>query len=392
MKENKGITLVALIITIIVLLILAVVTISAVNEGSLFSHANNAATKYKEGAEAEDSTIQRLLGKLGQDSNAVAEQGDYTYTIENGEVTITGLSPDGKAKITNGTTQFSIPSEITDNDNAYPVTTIGQGAFLNCTNIEAVISNPEEVQPIYKTEDYDKITKIILPDSITVISDYAFVLSKANINLPSNLTEIGEASFAGCSNLSISQLPSAIETIENNAFYRATGITITTFPNSITSIGDYAFAYCGSAFGDVTIPYSLSSAHIGDNIFNGTVLNSLTVDVTGTGLSKSAFEGTQTNNIIIGEHVQTLIDNVFKDVNSVNGNSGEMTTVTFLGRPNQIDHSSFADMYSVTFIVPWTQANKFNNEPWQAGKKDGNVVRFHYSDMAEGTYYYYHGE
>ena len=49
-KQNKAITLIALIITIIVLLILAVVTISAVNEGSIFAHANNAATRYKEEA------------------------------------------------------------------------------------------------------------------------------------------------------------------------------------------------------------------------------------------------------------------------------------------------------------------------------------------------------
>ncbi len=57
MRKDKGITLVALIITIIVLLILAVVTISAVNEGSLFLHANNAATAYSEKASEENALI-----------------------------------------------------------------------------------------------------------------------------------------------------------------------------------------------------------------------------------------------------------------------------------------------------------------------------------------------
>ncbi len=64
MKENKGITLVALIITIIVLLILAVVTINAVNEGSLFAHANNAATAYSQRAEEENSIISSYIGKI----------------------------------------------------------------------------------------------------------------------------------------------------------------------------------------------------------------------------------------------------------------------------------------------------------------------------------------
>ena len=41
-KMNKGITLVALIITIIILLILAVVTISSVNGNGIIAHAKNA--------------------------------------------------------------------------------------------------------------------------------------------------------------------------------------------------------------------------------------------------------------------------------------------------------------------------------------------------------------
>ena len=64
MKENKGITLVALIITIIVLLILAVVTISAVNEGSLFAHANNATEAYSKSAEEENTLISGYIGKI----------------------------------------------------------------------------------------------------------------------------------------------------------------------------------------------------------------------------------------------------------------------------------------------------------------------------------------
>ncbi len=66
MKENKGITLVALIITIIVLLILAVVTISAVNEGSLFSHANNAVDKYGKESEKENSMISNYIDKIAE--------------------------------------------------------------------------------------------------------------------------------------------------------------------------------------------------------------------------------------------------------------------------------------------------------------------------------------
>ena len=46
MREQKGITLVALIITIIVLLILAMVSISLVLNGGIIDRANNAVRNY----------------------------------------------------------------------------------------------------------------------------------------------------------------------------------------------------------------------------------------------------------------------------------------------------------------------------------------------------------
>ena len=47
MREQKGITLVALIITIIVLLILAMVSISLVLNGGIIDRANNAVHNYQ---------------------------------------------------------------------------------------------------------------------------------------------------------------------------------------------------------------------------------------------------------------------------------------------------------------------------------------------------------
>ena len=57
MRGQKGITLVALIITIIVLLILAVVTIGAVKGSRIIDHAQNAATSYNSAKAAEEATI-----------------------------------------------------------------------------------------------------------------------------------------------------------------------------------------------------------------------------------------------------------------------------------------------------------------------------------------------
>lgn len=47
-RQEKGITLIALIITIVVLMILAVVTINSVKDGGIINHAQKAAVSYKE--------------------------------------------------------------------------------------------------------------------------------------------------------------------------------------------------------------------------------------------------------------------------------------------------------------------------------------------------------
>lgn len=56
-KQQKGITLVALIITIIVLLILAVVTIAAVTGDRIINHAENARDQYRIGMETENGIL-----------------------------------------------------------------------------------------------------------------------------------------------------------------------------------------------------------------------------------------------------------------------------------------------------------------------------------------------
>ena len=88
-KEGKGITLVALIITIIVLLILAVVTISAVNEGDLFAHANNAATSYEKVQKEENTSISNYLSEMQK------HDANQTSTADQSEIVGTYYAADG---------------------------------------------------------------------------------------------------------------------------------------------------------------------------------------------------------------------------------------------------------------------------------------------------------
>lgn len=64
MRAEKGITLVALVITIIVLLILAMVTISIVMRDGIINHANNAVTAYNEAQTNEAAYLDYAEGQM----------------------------------------------------------------------------------------------------------------------------------------------------------------------------------------------------------------------------------------------------------------------------------------------------------------------------------------
>ena len=71
-KGQKGITLVALVITIIVLLILAGVGISMLaGDGGILNYAQNASGEYKNASNLENQTIQNLLNYLKNETSAM---------------------------------------------------------------------------------------------------------------------------------------------------------------------------------------------------------------------------------------------------------------------------------------------------------------------------------
>jgi len=131
-----------------------------------------------------------LIGCLFLSSTVFALQsGNFTYTVSNGEVTITGYTGSGGA--------VTIPPTI----DGMPVVGIGYDAF----------------------EAYTNMTSITIPSSVTTIGDWAFY---------------------NCTGLTSVTIGSGVTTIGNSAFVGCTGLTSISIPASVTSIGEYAFGYC----------------------------------------------------------------------------------------------------------------------------------------------------
>ena len=79
-QENKGITLIALVVTIVVLIILATVSINAVlGQNGIIGKAKQAKESYEKSAKAEDTAMQELLNEMAQ-YNAGGTTGDIDPT------------------------------------------------------------------------------------------------------------------------------------------------------------------------------------------------------------------------------------------------------------------------------------------------------------------------
>ena len=106
------------------------------------------------------------------------------------------------------------------------MTSIGDGAFENCTNL----------------------TSITIPASVTSIGNSAFdgCTNLTNITIGASVTSIGKWAFYQCTNLSSITIPASVTSIGNGAFYGCTNLTDITIPASVTSIDYSAFNCCTS--------------------------------------------------------------------------------------------------------------------------------------------------
>ena len=246
--------------------------------------------------------------KPSSDGSASEPETDYTqfsYTISNGEVEITGcrLGHD---------TVIKIPSKI----KGYPVTSIGYKAFSDCTIL----------------------TSITIPDSVTSIGRFAFCFctNLETITIPKNVKfDSNGCTFDYCTSLKNVKFSSGIEKIPDYLFYGGrflNSLKSITIPDSVTSVGYRAFSNCrnletitipknakfdsaGSTFDNCTslknVIFSNGIEKIPDYLFDGSSnldsLTSITIPNSVTTIGDSAFSGcTGLTSIAIPDSVTSI--------------------------------------------------------------------------------------
>ena len=143
------------------------------------------------------------------------------------------------------------------------VTSIGNVAFLNCTDLTSV-TIPSSVKSIGNNafSGCSKLTSVDVPNSVTSIGGGAFEGCSAltSVTIPGSVTSIDGNTFNGCSDLTSVTIPSGVTSIGGGAFYKCTSLTSVTIPGSVTSIGYEAFKDCTALTRVTFIPGTADAA------------------------------------------------------------------------------------------------------------------------------------
>ena len=143
-----------------------------------------------------------------------------TREIDGKELPVVGLAADIFNIMSNGTVRNVVVPDT--------VTTIGQGAFENCKNLESIVL-PKKLQEIYREafQGCVKLKSIVLPNTIKKIGISAFegCSSLSSVTLGTGLREIGIWAFNDCPSLKSITIPANVTYIGAKAF-GSTPITV----------------------------------------------------------------------------------------------------------------------------------------------------------------------
>jgi len=169
-----------------------------------------------------------------------AAQAQFTYTTNNGAITITGYTSPGG--------DVTIP----DTHNGLPVTSIGDEAFENCTSLTNItIGNSVTSIGYAAFAACLSLTNATIGNSVTSIGDHAFhsCISLASITIPNNVTYIGGYAFRWCINLTSVTIPDSVTYIGDEAFAVCSSLTNITIGNNVINIGESTFSRCTNLTG-----------------------------------------------------------------------------------------------------------------------------------------------
>ena len=188
------------------------------------------------------------------------------------------------------------------------VTYISNVAFIGCKNVRFNVSKNNKN---YSSSDDGKI--LYNKDKTELI---AYPSAMGNITIPDNVTSIGDGAFSDCYSLTSITMGNNVITIGNTVFYGCDNLTNITIPDSVTSIGTSVFAWCDNLT-EVTMGNNVTSIG-GSAFYYCESLTNIRIPEGVTSINNSTFEGCKNlTNVTLGNNVTSIGYGVFYDCSNL---------------------------------------------------------------------------
>ena len=192
--------------------------------------------KSEETEQPEEIETEETEESLNTKSDSDQEYGEFKYTVNGDNVTITGYTGAGGRVV--------VPQEI----DGKTVTGIGDSAFSNCSGLETIKFN-SGLQSIGSEafSGCNNLQNINLPESLTTIGCGVFTSPYiTSITIPKNVVSMGEgyrvgySTFSGCKNLETVIFEEGMTKIPDVALYYCENVKNIVIPDGVTIIGNRA--------------------------------------------------------------------------------------------------------------------------------------------------------
>ena len=260
-----------------------------------------------------------------------------------------------------------VPPTIIYGGVEYYVTSIGDEAFLQCTDLTS-IAFPDKLTWIEEGAfcGCSALTSITIPNSVLAIGMEAFANCRGltSATLPNNLKTLSQSVFLGCSSLASITIPNSVTVIESMAFHGCTSLTSIIIPDNVTSIQSLAFRYCSNL---VSITFSNSLTTIGEQAFYGcSGLTSVTIPDGVTTIERYSFYGcSDLKTLTIGSAVNEISRGAFSGLQEL------MDVYCYAETRPHTDSDTFSGSHpeNVTLHVPAVSLEAYKAvTPWSSFK------------------------
>ena len=295
--NKRGITLIALVVTIVVLLIIAGTSISMlVGDNGIITKARMAALMTEFSTYKEEKEL--------FDVNQGANNSNYSEeSLNAGQTTLiynTQQTPEGNI-------QTVIPSMEDKYAEKFEIIK-GELLLWASTELEMEVATQLGI----------KLSPYIIIDGVLVSANENLDLQTTNgvVTLPERVTEIGAGAFSGVEGLKEIIIPSTVKVIHDNAFSFNAEIEKVTMQYGVEIIGNNVFTGCTS-LREVIMPDSVIS--LGEEVFRNcsnltTVQLSNNIEI----LEPLTFRGcTKLSTINIPQNLKSILNDVFNDCTSL---------------------------------------------------------------------------